>query len=71
LKGGANKPKCIRLASELPDFDLKTFSWEFLQKYNLIQKIPIKIINFDDLPFLIPNQQLQVTTKINLNALSG
>lgn len=71
VKGGPNKPKFVRLASELPDFKLSHFDWPFCQKYLLFDKPPKNIVNFEELPFFIPGQQVHVYTKINLNCLHG
>jgi hypothetical protein len=39
LKGGPNKPKYARLVGELPDFDSTKFTWNYLLKYGLIDKM--------------------------------
>ena len=69
-KGGANKPKFARLVGELPDFTLSKFTWEHLNKYGLVAKYT----SFDhsqNSSFLVPGQQVQISTKINLNCLLG
>lgn len=73
IKGGENKPKAVRFCSFLPVLDIPAMNWETLIKYRVIQpgcqvKNPI---DFEKMPMLAVNRQIQIKTTINLCVLQG